>query len=79
MIKKIRRKFTTWYYKKGYRFGYIDPSKSFDTYYKCPRWVKPLLIFFSPSVYFNMVGLEFSKCFTEAMNSDKEETPDGKM
>lgn len=41
----FRRQFTKWYVKRGYTFTY-DLS-NFD----CPLWVKPLLIFFSPSIY----------------------------
>ena len=45
----IKKRFTKWYVKKGYRFGY---DYSNVAVWNCPWWVKPLLIFFSPSVYF---------------------------
>lgn len=77
-MKTLKRKFTTWYYKKGYRFGYDDPGKSFDTYFKCPRWVIPLLIFFSPSVYFHNLGMDMCKWFKEGFNSVKDKASDFK-
>lgn len=43
----IKRKFTKWYVKQGYRFGH----KRFESYWDCPIWVKPLLGLFSPSIY----------------------------
>lgn len=61
----IKRRFTKWYVRKGYKFGYdfTDVPVYDDGFMKtpagvpkaiwhCPWWVKPLLIFFSPSVYF---------------------------
>lgn len=62
MIKKVREKFTKWYVKRGYTFGYRTvpiyddgflklPSMTGDEYWHCPWYVRPLLIFFSPSVY----------------------------
>lgn len=58
----IRQRFTKWYVKHGYSY-YNDfeviedpsvryPYKIGKPHYDCPWWVKPLLIFFSPSVYF---------------------------
>ena len=50
----MKQKFTKWYVKRGYQFEYdfMDPlmctSKPIWT---CPLWVRPFLIFFSPSVY----------------------------
>lgn len=46
----IKRSFTKWYVKKGYTFGYKEFSPD-SAYWICPLWVKPLLIFFSPSIY----------------------------
>lgn len=64
MVAKIRECFTKWYVKQGYTFGYNFygiPIVSDDVFkipcgmpkacFSCPLWVKPLLIFFSPSVY----------------------------
>ena len=61
----IKKRFTKWYVRKGYKFGYdfINVPVYDDGFMKtpagvpkavwhCPWWVKPLLIFFSPSVYF---------------------------
>lgn len=50
---KLRVKFTKWYVKKGYTFSYAfaKPGEEPKVFYKCPIWVKPLLIFFSPSIY----------------------------
>lgn len=44
----IKKRFTIWYVRRGYIF---DPETGFE----CPFWVKPLLIFFSPSVYTHIV------------------------
>lgn len=52
MLTKIRRAFTKWYIKRGYRFGYDIGSNAIKAYWICPFWVKPLRIFFSPSIYF---------------------------
>lgn len=45
----IRKRFTIWYVQQGYTFGCTD------SVFECPFWVKPLLIFFSPSVYTHIV------------------------
>lgn len=62
MNTNFKEKFTKWYVKRGYTFGY-GPTPVYDDgvfriptgmpepYWDCPWWVKPLLIFFSPSVY----------------------------
>ena len=60
---KLREKFTKWYIKRGYTFGYsgvpvytdgllVTPLEMPEAIWKCPWWVKPLLIFFSPSIYY---------------------------
>lgn len=49
-MKKLRKKFTKWYVKKGYTFGYDDFSPS-SAVWNCPWYVKPLLFLFSPSIY----------------------------
>lgn len=62
--ERYSRPFTKWYVKRGYTFGYdfTDVPVYTDGYlstpggmpkvrFNCPKWVKPLLIFFSPSVY----------------------------
>ncbi len=65
MISKLRKRFTLWYVKRGYTFGYkpvpmftdadhifATPAELPDTYFICPFWVKPFLVLFSPSIYF---------------------------
>lgn len=81
-MKDIKRRFTRWYVGKGYRFGYSfsryekinsdDPFEipcgAFKAYWKCPLWVKPLLILFSPSVYYmETAGAAFVKAFEEGL------------
>lgn len=61
---KIRKKFTKWYVKKGYKFGYDftdvpvydngfmkTPAGMPKAVWHCPWWVKPFLFLFSPSTY----------------------------
>lgn len=43
----IRKIFTKWYVKQGYTFW----SDLFGEHWVCPFWIKPFLVFFSPSVY----------------------------
>lgn len=55
-MNALRKLFTKWYIKRGYTFGYDWTSDDTYTmvakeYFICPWWVKPLLVFFSPSVY----------------------------
>lgn len=60
----FRRKFTLWYIHRGYTFRYdFSNTKVYGEYpfyipeeipksvFNCPWWVKPFLIFFSPSIY----------------------------
>ena len=62
----IKKRFTKWYVKKGYTFGYdfskcetIGGDEIFPpmpltqpvVVWGCPWWVKPFRIFFSPSIY----------------------------
>ena len=55
----LKRRFTLWYIRRGYTFGYdyTNLSPDYDcviipkAVWECPWWVKPLLIFFSPSIY----------------------------
>lgn len=53
-MKKLRHKFTEWYVKRGYTFIY-NKFQPTEATYDCPWWVTPLLIFFSPSVYYILV------------------------
>lgn len=76
-MNKIRRIFTKWYVNRGYAFGYdFTNTPVFDDGYlklpmgmpkvvwNCPWWVRPLLIFFSPSTY---VMESYSKPFFEGL------------
>ena len=65
-MRYLRRRFTYWYIKRGYIFGYDDHM---NTIWKCPWWVKPLLIFFSPSVYFRRkYGELFCESFEKGLS-----------
>ena len=44
----LRGKFTRWYVRRGYTYRAEEGEGVWD----CPWWVRPLLRFFSPSVYF---------------------------
>ena len=58
----MRRKFTKWYYRKGYRMSY-EPG-SFEMIFDCPIWVRPLTwFFFSPSTYYREFGLDVGRGF----------------
>lgn len=62
----IKKRFTIWYVQRGYTFGHTD------SVFECPFWVKPLLIFFSPSVYTQFVlGEIIYKNLVEGMISVK--------
>lgn len=62
----INKRFTRWYIKKGYTFGYkfVETGKyelGMESYFKCPIWVRPLCIFFSPSIYVHYVSIKLLK------------------
>jgi hypothetical protein len=48
-MTKFKRRFTRWYVRKGYGFS-CDPFTQKSDFY-CPWYIRPLLIFFSPSTY----------------------------
>lgn len=48
--RKLREKFTKWYVKKGWTFGY-DGILPLNAVWHCPWYIKPLLFLFSPSIY----------------------------
>ena len=71
----INRKFTYWYIKRGYTFEYDN----YEPVWHCPWWVRPLLIFFSPSIYLmrkcgDLFCENFRKALKEATNSMNEAT-----
>lgn len=67
----IRRAFTKWYVDRGYTFRYeIPPLGTIEdcAIWDCPWWVRPLLIFFSPSTYFAYkVGNEVVEYFMRGL------------
>ena len=77
-----KKHFTIWYVRRGYIF---DPETGFE----CPFWVKPLLIFFSPSVYTHIVfgewvyknlmegmkGVKMEKVFSYVLGEETEYYP----
>lgn len=85
MITSIRQKFTEWYVKKGYTFGYdfsgtkvigeypfLFPYGVPKAYFDCPIWVKPFLFLFSPSVYqVKAIGDVMIKGFLEGLNDPR--------
>lgn len=85
----IKERFTKWYIRKGYRFYYkVNPIKSlytdddikfFDSdleaKFLCPWYIRPLLIFFSPSVY---MYHEYGKVIAENFMKGMEEAKRGK-
>ena len=52
-MNKIKKRFTKWYVNKGYLFEYDFTVNPTESSFVCPIWVRPFLIFFSPSVYLN--------------------------
>ena len=47
-MKKLKKRFTLWYIRRGYTFRTVEGEGVWD----CPWWVRPMLFLFSPSVYF---------------------------
>ena len=75
----LRKKFTLWYIRRGYTFDYIFDQKSPEddrvtiarAEWVCPWWVRPLLIFFSPSVYSNEAwGKQFVEGLRKALKME---------
>ena len=93
-MKKLRRAVTLWYVKRGYTFEYDFSNVSIygDDYiavpgnlptsvWHCPWWVRPLLIFFSPSVYTietfsKLVVQGFNQGFTEELQVSRQKLID---
>ena len=63
-MNKLKARFTKWYVNKGYLFGYDFTDNPTESSFVCPIWVRPFLIFFSPSVYLNET---YGKIFRDGM------------
>ena len=48
---RIGMHFTRWYVRRGYTFDYEDHKPVWD----CPWYIRPMLFFFSPVIYFTYV------------------------
>ena len=89
----IKKRFTKWYVKKGYKFGYdfTDVPVYDDGFMKtpagvpkavwhCPWFVKPFLFLFSPSVYaIYDWGKQISDGFMAGLKVGMEENEDVKQ
>lgn len=87
-VTKIKRLFTKWYVKRGYTFRYdftgipviFDgvhtlPLGQPKAVFNCPVLVKPLLIFFSPSVYVGEAwGRELIEGFEKGIKEGLEDS-----
>lgn len=76
----LRKKFTKWYYRKGYQMVYktCDFADGVaETVFICPWWAKPLVyFFFSPSVYYAEWLEEFRNGVTDIKWTSEEEDND---
>ena len=84
---KLHKAFTKWYIKRGYTFGYdftgvpvytdgilTTPCGVPKSMFNCPWWVKPLLIFFSPSTYCSETwGKSFIEGFKQGLEMSKND------
>lgn len=80
MMEWLKRKFTNWFVKKGYSFGYdfsnietIDgvPFGDPPACFKCPIWVRWLAVYlFSPSIYMYEIGNSLCEAISEGFHSD---------
>ena len=88
MMKRLRRKFTEWYFRKGYTFGYdftgietiggddifpAMPTSMPRAVWNCPWYVKPFLFLFSPSIYFCEITKSFAEDFAKGLSKGLEE------
>lgn len=63
-MNKLRVRFTKWYVNRGYKFRSVILHGEIEGIWDCPFWVRPLLIFFSPSVYvIEVQGKNMAKWF----------------
>lgn len=81
-MQELKKRFTIWYIKKGYTFDYVLHRIDFNepfyqkpiAIFDCPWYVKPLLCFFSPSVYFiEKHGKAIVRWFEKGINDAMEE------
>lgn len=71
-MNKIKRAFTKWYIRKGYIFE-CELTYSGRTYWGCPRWVRPLLFLFSPSIYvLETLTKPFVEGFEQGIKENKQ-------
>lgn len=71
---KLKRRFTLWYIKRGYGFGYDTSSRVPKAWFRCPIWVRPLLVLFSPGVYCDRYGKIMLEGFLEGLRGAQKET-----
>lgn len=85
-MNKFKARFTKWYIKRGYRFiynfnnvpvyhdGFLStPCGMPEILFICPWWVKPFLIFFSPSVYSaETIGKIIADALAEGMRAGED-------
>lgn len=88
MMRKLREKFTKWYFRKGYTFGCdfngietiggddvlpAMPKSMPRAVWNCPWYVKPFLFLFSPSVYCMEIATNYIyKGFMDGLQSSIE-------
>ena len=70
MIGEIRKRFTMWYFNRGYGMEY---GLGDDIIFTCPWWVKPLLIFFSQGIYVHATCMVATNVLRLAMLEGIEE------
>ena len=70
-MHKLRRKFTKWYYRKGYKATYLYTTDNYV--FSCPWYVKPLLFLFSPSIYNREIGEELTRGFWKGIEKIMKE------
>lgn len=76
-MTNLRKKFTKWYYRKGYRMMWatcLYGDGVSEMIFSCPWWVKPLVEFlFSPSVYYAEESYRFGEIVERRLEELKGE------
>ena len=76
----LRKKFTKWYYRKGYRMLWVPCPYGDGTnemIFTCPWWAKFLTyFFFSPSVYYAEDLAQLEDIFERRVNELKGDSHD---